>query len=73
MTGSKFAREAPPWHMCRNKFDAIIDCIYEYDLGERLPDHWPMQIRGAIQSARNRLMRKHRSPRYGTALPGKYR
>jgi hypothetical protein len=53
-------------------FDACIDCLYEYDLGEDLPSHWPLYIRGAITAARNRINRHH-VPRYGKALPRRMR
>jgi hypothetical protein len=54
----------------RRLFDDCIDCLYEYDLGEDLPSHWPWRVQAAIENARTRIMqrgsrivmhRKHRS------------
>lgn len=36
-------------------FIEIIDCLYEYDLGEELPAHWPPGVRRLINQARSRL------------------
>jgi hypothetical protein len=41
-------------------FDAVIDCLYEYDLGQELPPHWPLSVRAMITAARNRIMARHR-------------
>jgi hypothetical protein len=41
-------------------FDAVIDCIYEFDLGQELPSHWPLSVCGVITAARNRIMARRR-------------
>jgi len=42
----------------RRLFDACIDCLYEYDLGEELPRHWPRRVRRAIEAARDRIVKR---------------
>jgi hypothetical protein len=42
----------------RALFDAVIDCLYEYDLGQELPVHWPLTVRRSIEAARQRIMRE---------------
>ena len=41
-------------------FDAVIDCLYEYDLGQELPPHWPVLVRRQIEAARKRIMQRRR-------------
>jgi len=41
-------------------FDAVIDCLYEYDLGQELPPHWPALVRRQIEAARKRIMQRRR-------------
>ena len=54
----------------RELFDDCIDCLYEYDLGEELPEHWPRHVRVAIERSRKRIMRRLPArksfPRVGT-------
>jgi len=42
----------------RALFDAVIDCLYEYDLGAELPERWPRRVREAIEAARKRILTK---------------
>jgi hypothetical protein len=42
----------------RELFDDVIDCCFEYDLGEVLPKHWPRHVRVAIEAARKRIMKR---------------
>jgi len=45
---------APPIE--RSLFDEVIDCLYEYDLGQELSDKWPQPVRDAIEAARLRIL-----------------
>ncbi len=45
----------------RKLFDAVIDVLYEFDLGEALPVHWPPEVRKAIEASRKRIMRSRRA------------
>jgi hypothetical protein len=40
----------------RDLFDQVIDCLYEYDLGQELPERWPPRVRAAITAARLRIL-----------------
>lgn len=42
--------------IARSLFDEVIDCLYEYDLGQELSDDWPQPVRDAIEAARLRIM-----------------
>jgi hypothetical protein len=51
-------KTAPPIN--RRLFDDVIDCLYEYDLGEDLPSHWPLRVQRAIYAARERIINRGR-------------
>jgi hypothetical protein len=42
----------------RQLFDKVIDCLYEYNLGEALPEQWPPEVRKAIETSRKRIVRR---------------
>lgn len=42
----------------RRLFDDVIDCIYEYDLGQELPMTWPPHVRDEVERARIRILRR---------------
>jgi hypothetical protein len=48
----------PPPVISRALFDRIIDCLYEYDLGDELPQRWPKDVRRAIETARKRILKR---------------
>ncbi len=48
--------------IARSLFDQVIDCLYEYDLGQELSEHWPHEVRDAIEAARLRLLGQRPSP-----------
>ena len=41
--------------IARRLFDRVIDCLYEYDLGQELPQRWPAGVRIAIEASRKRI------------------
>jgi hypothetical protein len=51
-----FSEPGKPETISRDLFDECIDCLYEYDLGAELPEHWPFEVRRAITRARRRIL-----------------
>jgi hypothetical protein len=54
-------RRRTPSRIPRELFDDVIDCLYEHDLSDELPDTWPQHVCEAIEKSRRRIL--SRSPR----------
>jgi len=50
-------------------FDSVIDCLYEYDLGQELSESWPTEVKDAIEAARQRILKQEATPRIATFYP----